>query len=125
MAERRYTEDEVSTIFANAALTPTSPSLGVPTSTGMTLKELQSIGLEVGLSADAVSRAAASLDEKPTVATRRYLGLPIAIAKTAELGREVSEQEWERFVGDLRDTFEARGHVESQGGFRHWWNGNL
>jgi hypothetical protein len=33
--------------------------------------------------------------------------------------------EWERFVVELRDTFNARGTVKSQGSLRQWTNGNL
>ena len=30
------------------------------------------------------------------------------------------QEEWERLVVDLRETFDARGHVTSQGTLRQW-----
>jgi hypothetical protein len=41
------------------------------------------------------------------------------------LDRKLSDEEWERFVVLLRDTFDARGTVRSQGSLRQWTNGNL
>src|SRR5687768_17205171 len=101
MSERRYNEEEVAAIFA-AAADPQSSVQRRPGAAGMTLAELQEIAAEVGLSQHAVARAAASLHTPAQVATRRFLGLPIAVSRTAELGRELSESEWERLVVDLR-----------------------
>ena len=53
------------------------------------------------------------------------LGLPVSVAHTVELGRKLSDQEWELFVVQCRETFEARGKVDAQGSFRQWTNGNL
>jgi hypothetical protein len=91
----------------------------------MTLPELQEIGREVGISAEAVARAAGLVDQVARPTSRRFLGLPIGVGKTIELGRTLSDAEWERLVVDLRETFDARGRVSSHGSFRQWTNGNL
>jgi hypothetical protein len=51
--------------------------------------------------------------------------LPIGVGRTVSLQRTLTEEEWERLVVDLRDTFDARGRLRSDGGFRQWTNGNL
>ena len=53
------------------------------------------------------------------------MGFPIGVAHTVHLGRRISDEEWERLVVDLRETFDARGHVTSDGSLRQWTNGNL
>ncbi len=125
MPQRRYSEEEVATIFANAARPAESAPRRIGPSSGMTLSELQDIGREVGLSEADVTRAAAALDARPSVGTRRYFGVPIAVARTVELPRGLSDSEWEQLVVDLRTTFRARGHLSTHGSLREWWNGNL
>ncbi|MGQ0563126.1 MAG: hypothetical protein ACT443_14780 [Gemmatimonadota bacterium] len=131
MTQRRYDDDEIAIIFANAtqatdALRP--PSVGG----GLTLAELQEIGREVGLSAEVVAQAAARLAQPaatssrlPATVTRRYFGLPIGVGRTVQLPQKLSDAEWELLVTDLRTTFDATGRLERHGSFRQWRNGNL
>src|SRR6185369_2512687 len=35
------------------------------------------------------------------------------------------EDEWDRLVVDLRETFDARGTIRSDGSLKQWTNGNL
>jgi hypothetical protein len=126
MDERRYSEDEVAAIFASATDVPEPGRRPLETSAGMTLQELQEIGREVGIPADAVAAAARALERRGAQpVTRGFLGLPIGVGRTVELGRRMSDEEWERLVVDLRETFDARGHVSAHGSFRQWTNGNL
>jgi hypothetical protein len=60
---------------------------------------------------------------RPT--SRKLLGLPIGVGRTIALDRKLSEDEWERLVVDLRETFDARGIVRQDGSLREWTNGNL
>jgi len=125
MTERRYSDDEVAAIFARTTeARPATPGQPVA-SRGLTLSELQEIGREVGIAPDEVARAAKSLDQTGKPVAKTFLGLPIGVGRTVDLGRRVSDEEWERFVVELRDTFEARGSVGGSGSFRHWSNGNL
>lgn len=47
------------------------------------------------------------------------------MGRTVELDRPLTDPDWERLVGDLRDTFHARGTLRHDGRFRQWTNGNL
>ncbi|MEP6999141.1 MAG: hypothetical protein ABI969_01600 [bacterium] len=100
----------------------------MPSSTersGLTLAALQEIGREVGISAESISLAARSLDQAPQSTATTFLGLPIGVGQTVEFDRPLSDSDWERLVGDLRTTFNARGAVRYDGPFRQWTNGNL
>jgi hypothetical protein len=92
----------------------------------MTLRELQEIGREAGLSPERVAEAAHSLAIRRNVQPRRtFLGVPISVGRTVELPRALNDREWEMLVGELRQIFGARGRVESLGSLRSWTNGNL
>jgi len=125
--ERKYSEEEVSVIFERATeVQQVSRSQLVPTE-GMTLAELQEVGQEVGISPEAVAHAATALDrpEPGPLPQRRFLGLPIGVGRVVHLGGDMTDDEWNRLVVDLRDTFEARGTLKVDGSFRQWTNGNL
>jgi hypothetical protein len=53
------------------------------------------------------------------------MGLPVGVSRTIEFNRPVSDTEWNQLVMTLRETFDARGQVTSEGPFRQWHNGNL
>jgi len=126
MSDRRYNENEMAAIFRAAAEGPQLP-LGreVPRDEGMTLAELQSIGREVGIEPEAVAQAALALDVQREARPSTLLGLPIGVSRTVQLNRRLSDEEWERFVVQLREVFHARGVMRSEGSLRHWSNGNL
>lgn len=124
MAERRYNEDEVAEIFERAAHAQQGEQRQLPAREGMTLAELQEIGGQVGIPADLVAHAASALD-RVEPASRKLLGFPIGVGHVVDLGRKLTDEEWERFVVVLRDTFDARGSVRYDGPFRQWTNGNL
>lgn len=125
MAERTYSDEEIAAIFEKASK---AEATGVPMSgdgKGLSLAALQDIGREVGLSPEAISEAARSLEQTGRPASRRFLGLPIGVGRTVEFDRPLSEADWEGLVADLRTTFDARGTVRYDGPFRQWTNGNL
>ena len=124
MTERRYSEDEVAAIFRKATEDETSLTQPVA-GQGMTLRELQSIGQELGIAPALVAQAALSLEHSGLPSTRTFLGLPIGVARTIELGRRLTDGEWDQLVVALRETFNARGQVSVQGSLRQWTNGNL
>lgn len=125
MTERRYTEEEVTTIFERAAEARPEGGRRPASGEGLTLSDLQEIGREVGIDPEAVARAATSLGPSERPARRTFLGLPIGVGRSLDLGRRLTEEEWERLVVDLRETFDARGSVRVDGSFRQWTNGNL
>jgi len=122
---RRYDDKEMAAIFRAAAEGSQPASNLVPRDEGLTLPELQAIGQEVGLSPDAVARAALALDVRAGAESRTMFGLPIGVARTVNLNRRLTDEEWERLVVRLREVFEARGTMRSDGSFRQWTNGNL
>lgn len=125
MAERRYSDKEIAAIFRGAAEGPQLPIREVPPEEGLTLADLQAIGREVGISADAVAQSARALDVRSGAVSRRFLGLPIGVARTVNLTRRLTDDEWERLVVQLREVFNARGVTRSDGSLRQWTNGNL
>lgn len=93
---------------------------------GLTLEELQAVGLEVGLAPERVARAAATLDVRSEVLPRGTLvGSPVSVGRVVPLPRAATEREWQFLVAELRETFGAKGKVVSHGGVREWSNGNL
>lgn len=128
MAERRYSEEEVAEILDRATKVREEASgrqLSSPR--GLTLAELKEIGAEAGIDTDLIERAAGEID-RPTPSTepkRRMAGIPIGVGRTVYLDRPLTDDEWNRLVVDLRETFDARGNVREEGAFRQWNNGNL
>jgi hypothetical protein len=125
MTERRFIVAVVAAIFERATEAQQDGRRQLPSGEGMTLRDLQDIGREVGISAEMIAQAAKSIDQAGRPTSRSYLGLPIGVGRTIELGRNLTEEEWERLVVDLRETFDARGALKHEGSFRQWTNGNL
>ncbi len=124
--ERRYSSSEIEWIFAQAAEQSESRSLARAGEQGLTLKQLHEIAGEVGLAPDLVTRAASALDRGlRDDGIQRTLGLPLRVARTVSLSRDLTEDEWERLVADARETFHASGRIRTQGRLREWSNGNL
>ena len=128
MTERRYSDEEVAAIFERASKSQAGLQRQHPehaSAQGMTLGELQQIGRDVGIPAELVANAAREIDVAGRPTERKYLGLPIGVGRTVELPRRLTDDEWERVVADLRETFDARGSLRSEGSTRMWSNGNL
>lgn len=125
MNERRYSEEEVSAIFERAAEAQQAVRRALPPGEGLTLADLRAIGAEVGIPAELVDLAARSVDQQGREVSRTFLGLPVGVGRTVDLGRRLTDDEWERLVVDLRETFDARGTVRADGSLRQWTNGNL
>ena len=125
MTERRYTEQEITTIFKVAAEAPSTPPDHLSRADRLTLADLQAIGREVGISPDSVAHAAQTLEVRQGGAYRRLLGLPIGVERRVILRRRLTDEDWEQLVLQLRDVFKARGRTETKGSLRQWTNNNL
>lgn len=124
--ERRYQDEEVAEIFEAAAAARDSGGRSLASADGLTLAELQAIGREVGMSPDRIADAASAIDLRRSARPRRTdLGMPISVARTVDLPRAPTDREWSLLVGEMRETFNARGRDRSTGGLREWANGNL
>jgi hypothetical protein len=125
MSERRYSEDEVAEIFERATEAQKLAVRPSSSSEGLTLKELQDIGHDVGISPEVVASAARSLEVRSPSPRRTLLGLPIGVGHAVELERPLTDSEWHRLVVSMRETFDARGKLKDEGAFKQWTNGNL
>ena len=125
MSDRRYNDEEIAAIFRSAAEDRQLPPGSSPGDGGLTLTDLQAIGREVGISPEAVANAAIAIDVQRAATQRTFLGLPVGVARTVELDRRMSDEEWELLVVRLREVFHARGTMRAEGSMRQWTNGNL
>ena len=123
MTERRFSDAEVAQIFERATSGPAVQATRA--AEGMTLAELQSIGQEVGIPAEQITRAALSLRPGEAKPTERVLGMTTGVGHTVHLARKLTDEEWERFIAEVRETFNARGTMTSEGSLKQWSNGNL
>lgn len=127
--ERRFDDAEVAAIFERATARETARETTgrqlAPGRDGLTLEQLQDIGREIGVAPDAIAEAAAALARGERSATRRFLGVPVGVERVVALPRRLTDEEWERLVVALRETFDARGVVKHEGSLRTWRNGNL
>ena len=124
--ERRYGEEEVAEIL-DRATAPDHDLSRLAGQTGLTLGEIQEIGSEAGISTDRITQAALSVarSTSATPAGPTLLGTPRSVERVVHLKRAPSDEEWSRLVADLRQTFDAEGHLESHGTLRSWRNGHL
>ena len=123
---RRFDDREIATIFERAGAR--QDALANPGhAEGLTLAELQAIGAQVGIEPAHIADAAHAVATGALVPTARrsWWGLPVAVARTIEFQRPVSDAEWSQLVVTLRETFDARGQLTADGPFRQWTNGNL
>jgi hypothetical protein len=125
MTERRYKDDEVRRIFELAAKQKGTGFASPAAVEGLTLAEMQSVALEVGIEPNAVARAANTLDAPATRPLRKSMGIPIEVRQTVPLPRPMTDHEWELIVTELRSTFQAKGTLTAHGSLREWANGNL
>ncbi|HEX9936234.1 MAG TPA: hypothetical protein VGB15_03905 [Longimicrobium sp.] len=123
MTQRRFSDSEVAQIFERA--TSGHALQAARAAEGMTLAEVQSIGREVGIPAEQITRAALSLSPGEARPTERVLGMTTGVGHTVHLARKLTDEEWERFIVLVRETFDARGTMTSQGSLKQWSNGNL
>lgn len=134
---RRYNEEETAHILERAAAAEQARAEGgmaLPSSadrvrgqTGMTLQQLEEIATEVGLRPEDIRSAARAVERGDLVPSEHatIIGLPIGVSRTIQLDRPMSDNEWERLVVMLRETFRAQGRVRAEGTLRSWSNGNL
>jgi len=124
--ERRYTEKEIATIFENASSAQRAAHDHPSAGEGLTLDELQEIGTEVGISPEFVQRAASDLDSHvPAPPLETFFGIPASASHAVDIPGPFTDEDWDRLVVDLRQTFQARGEITIDGSIREWRNGNL
>ena len=123
MTEQRFSEAEVAQIFERA--TAGHALQATRAAEGMTLAELQSIAEEVGIPAEQITRVTLSLSRNGAKPTQRFLGMATGVGHTVRLARKLTDEEWERFIVEVRERFNARGTMTAQGSLQQWSDGNL
>lgn len=125
--ERRYSDEEVAKILDEATRARGETGSSLSSLEGFTLEELKAIGGEAGIDPRMIERAARELDRPlPEVsADVRLLGARVGVGRSVQLPRRLTDEEWNRLVVDLRETFDAKGKIETDGAFRQWRNGQL
>ncbi len=123
-SDRRYDEKQIAAIFEQAA--HAQEAAQQQTGGGLTLAELQEIGASAGIDPAFIRRAAAVVDHTPkTLDAPTLLGIPVGVGRTIDLPGDFTDDDWERLVVDVRQTFRAKGRIEQHGNLRQWSNGNL
>jgi len=122
--ERRFQDHEIREILDLAILQDEGPVQAFPAVDGLTLRELQEVGREVGVSATRVAQAVAAFEGRGLSLPRgTTLGVPTSVGRVIPLSRDPTEREWELLIAELRATFDGKGKVATQGGLREWSNG--
>jgi hypothetical protein len=129
--ETRFDDEQVAEILRRASASPDGEdSAGgreIAKAPGMSVSDLQAIAGQVGIAPEAVLRAAAEVARGDHLPSERRVmaGLPIAVGRTVELPRNLSDAEWDRVVVDCQEIFAADGRTTIRGSIREWRNGNL
>jgi len=126
MTDRRYSENEISAIFEDAALAQEKSRQSFSSREGLTLAELIEAGEKAGISAEFVVQASHAVQQNTTtLRPKKFFGSTISVHHTINLDSTFSDEDWERLVVELRDTFQAWGKTQKDGSSREWRNGNL
>ena len=120
---RRYDEQQIAEILRRA--TEADEAAPPASGSGLTLAQIQEVGSEVGITPARIEHAARALDLPGASPPVSFLGAPRSVTRMVPLDRPLSDDEWMRLVVVLRETFGAKGTVESVGPLRTWYNGNL
>ena len=125
-ADRRYDENEVRQILDLALTEQHGHAPSFSARDGLTLLQLQDVGREVGVPTDRITQAVEAFEARgESVPPGTTLGVPTSVGRIVRLPRNLSEQEWELLVGELRTTFGGTGEMASHGGLREWSHGRL
>jgi hypothetical protein len=123
MPVRRYSDEDVRHILALAA--DAEAAAGADPDRPWSLTDVERIGAEAGLAPESVAAAALALERQVGRPAPRYFGLPVAVSRAVPLSRRLTDEDWERLVVELRETFAAGGRTQVSGARREWRVGNL
>lgn len=124
--ERKYQDHEIRQILDLAIGKEDAVTQSLPAADGLTLRDLQDVGREVGLPPERIAQAAAEFEGRGEVVPRvTALGLPTSVGSVVPLPRNPTDREWELLIAELRTTFGGKGVVTSHGGLREWSHGRV
>jgi transposase-like protein len=120
---RRYSDSEVEEIVRQAA----EEQAAHPTEEGMSLRTVQQIADDVGISPDRVERAARRLEVRGTAQPSAasgpgafWLGSPTVIASDRVVDGELTESVYEDIVAEIQATLATDGQVDTRGRSLTW-----
>lgn len=121
--ERRYNEKEIAAIFEQAAKDFDAAQQQMQASDGLTLREIEEIAKEAGISAAFVKRAASKVDlrsDSPPV--KKLFGLPTQVNRVVELPNNFGDEDWDQLIVAFHDAYGMIGTVKEQrdGRIRSW-----
>lgn len=123
-SSRRYTDDEVHSIFERAAAKQEEAQRAESASrAGLTLQELQEIGSEAGIDPSHIALAASEVSVRgaDTSAEQQQLfGIPTRIGDSRRIEGHIGDEEWEQIVHELRNIFGRDGIAGELGRSREW-----
>ena len=124
MSERRFSDSEIRGILRRAVeLEVGSSSVKVSEAGGLTLRELQEVAEEAGISPSMVSRAAAEADGRVESDPMTFIGRRGAKKEVRTLPGELAEDEVAELMRVVDQEVDAQGTVvEALGGVR--WTSN-
>lgn len=124
--ERRYQDDEIRRIFDLAVSDDDAARPVVSVETGLTLSELQEVGLEVGIEPERIAGAAHRLASRPNVrdSQQRSFGMPVAACRSLVISTTEADA-WEIAVEEARQAVGVTGSMGSQEGVREWTGGGI
>lgn len=117
--QRRFSETEAREVFHRAALEQERAAQQA-SSDGLTYAEMVEIGEAAGIASEHVAAAVAGLSAEPEPLVPTWRGVPLVTRRTRFVPNEVSETEWGRMVGLLRQEFGATGYTDQIGDRREW-----
>lgn len=119
---RRYTDQEVALVIKRAAELQVQESERTDSgASGLSLTELEQVAREAGLDPALVRRAAADLDTRDSTSPHsRFLGAPSLITIERTIRGEVSVDEYEPIVEELRRAFNDNGLISTLGRSLAW-----
>jgi serine/threonine protein kinase len=122
-AVQHYSDTEVEEIVRRAA----DEQVAHPTEDGMSLKTVQQIANDVGISPDRVERAARRLDVREAVAPPAksgpgafWLGSPTVIEWESVVDGEITEAAYDDIVDEIQAKFSTEGQVGTVGRSLTW-----
>lgn len=119
---RKYTDQEVALVIKRAAeLQMQESEQSESRAAGLSLTELEQVAREAGLDPALVRRAAADLDTRNSTSPHsRFLGGPSIITIERTISGEVSADDYELIVEELRRVFNDNGIVSTLGRSLAW-----
>ena len=101
---RHFSEKEISRVLKRATELQEASKTTDPT--GLTFEELQQIAVEAGIDAKYIAAAITEQEQEGDVDEQFYwLGAPTSVERVRVVAGEVSDEQWEEMVAEIRSTF--------------------